>query len=94
MDEINERLDLLNSKVFDIEQKTDEYQKVCDIREIIEWNDKLCYQMQTNINELEQYSSRNSIRIFGIEKQTNEKTNINKNVSFQNKSLTLICNHT
>ena len=29
--------------------------------------------MQTHINELEQYSRRNSIRIFGIEKQTNEK---------------------
>ena len=29
--------------------------------------------MQTHINELEQYSHRNSIRIFRIEKQTSEK---------------------
>ena len=29
--------------------------------------------MQTYINELEQYSRKNSIRIFGIEKQTSEK---------------------
>ena len=29
--------------------------------------------MQTHINELEKYSRRNSIRIFGIEKQINEK---------------------
>ena len=29
--------------------------------------------MQSHINELEQYSRRNSIRIFGIEKQANEK---------------------
>ena len=67
-------MDLLDSKVFDLQQKTDKCQKeVCDVKEFIESNDVLCHQMQTHINELEQYSRRNSIRIFGIEKQTNEK---------------------
>ena len=47
--------------------------EVCDVKEFIESNDVLCHQMQTHINELEQYSRRNSIRIFGIEKQTNDK---------------------
>ena len=49
MDKINERLDLLDSEVFDLQQKTDKYQKeVCDIKEIIELNDVLCHQMQTH----------------------------------------------
>ena len=74
LDKINERLDLLDSKVFDLQQKIDKYQKeVCDIKEIIESNDVLCHKMLTHINELEQYSRSNSIRIFGIEKQINEK---------------------
>ena len=73
LDKINERSDLLDSKVIDLEQKADEYRKeVHDIKEIIKSNDKLCHQMQSHMNELEQYSRRNSIRIFGIEKQTNE----------------------
>ena len=60
LDKINERLDLLHSKVFDLEQKTDKYQNdVCYIKEIIELNDKLCHQMQSHINEDEQYSCRN-----------------------------------
>ena len=72
LDEINERLDLLDSKVFDVQQQTDKCQKeVCDIKESIESNDVICHQKQTHINELEQYSRRNSIQIFGIEKQTN-----------------------
>ena len=67
-------MDLLDSKVIDLQQKTDKYQKeVCDIKEIIESNDILCHQMQSHINELDQYSCRNSIQIIGIEKQTNEK---------------------
>ena len=67
LDTISERLDLLDSKVFDLEQKTDKYLKeVCDIKEVIESNGKLSYQMQTHINEPEQYSCRNSILIFGI----------------------------
>ena len=66
-------MDLFYSEVFDLQQKTDKCQKeVCDINEFIESNDVLCHQMQTHIDELEQYSRRNSIRIFGIEKQTNE----------------------
>ena len=43
------------------------------MNEIIEWNDVQCHQMKTHIDELGQYSRRNSIWIFGIEKQTNEK---------------------
>ena len=75
MDAINERLSLLDSKVFDLEQKTDKCQdEVCDIKEIIELNDKHCHQIQSHINELEQYFRRNSIQIFRIEKQ---KTNRN-----------------
>ena len=34
-------------------KKTDQYQKeVCDMNEIIEWNDVLCHQMKTHIDEL------------------------------------------
>ena len=34
LDKINERLDLLDSKVFDLQQKTDKCQKeVCDVKE-------------------------------------------------------------
>ena len=37
-------------------------------------NDVLCHQMQNHeLDELEQYSRRNSIWIFGIQKLTNEK---------------------
>ena len=72
LDKINERLDHLHSNVFNLEKETYNYQnEVYDIKEFIESNDKLCQQMQSHINELEQYSGSNSIRIFGIEKQTN-----------------------
>ena len=71
---VNERLDLLDSKVFDLQQKTDKCQKrSLRYKEFIELNDELCHKMQTHVNELEQYSRRNSIRIFGLEKQTSEK---------------------
>ena len=64
----------LDFKVIDVQQKADKCQKeLCDIKEIIESTNVLCHQMQTHINEHEQYSRRNSIWIFGIEKQTNEK---------------------
>ena len=78
LDEINQILDLLDSNVYDIEKKTEKYQnEVCDIKEIIESNDKLYHQMQSHINDLEQYSSRSIIRIFGIGKQSSEKTSRN-----------------
>ena len=68
-DKINEKLDLLDSKVFDLERKTDKYQnEVCDIKEIIDSEGELCHQTQSHINVLEQYSRRNSMHIFGIEK--------------------------
>ena len=66
--------DVLDSKVFDIQLKTDQYQReFCYLKEVIEWKDVLCHQMHIHIDELEHYSRRHRIWMIGIERQTKEK---------------------
>ena len=100
---INEWLDLLNSKVLDVELKTDKHSnEVCGIKEIIESNDKLCHQMQFHVYEPEQWTFQLFINHFmslftsllnsGLKESISDALTLECGVAYaMTKAIKLIC---
>ncbi|PIK60325.1 hypothetical protein BSL78_02756 [Apostichopus japonicus] len=75
MDELLERLETHAGKLHDIEVTMEKSSK--DVQEItnkIRMLEEKCDRSLKEINELEQYSRRNCLRVFGIEDRPNENT--------------------
>ena len=70
---VNERIDKVESRVFDIEQKMEKVLE--DNRCLREENDKLLqrvFQTERGLNDLEQYGRRSNLKVFNLPEDANE----------------------
>lgn len=74
--EILNHIEKQESVIFDLENKIEKNMKVCDdLDQKIAKMQKLQETVAKDMNNLEQYSRRNSVRIFGLKELPNENTN-------------------